>query len=139
MIACVVLGTLLAVLITIFIGVLRAAFLLRKPSITDRRKGIRTYYACALLTILLPFTCCSGPGFLFRVYHDKPPLGYRPSVFEIRGWSSEQVLAVLGAPHEVRQQNGQVYWVYWQDSIELNSLLVEFGKDGKVIYATDDR
>ena len=139
MIACVVFGTLFAVLITIFVGVIRAAILLRRPSTKDRRAGIRMYYACVVMVILLPFSCCSGPGILFRLYHGKPPLEQKPSVFAIRGWSIDQVRTALGEPHEVRQQNGRLYWKYWQDSIEFDSFLVEFGKDGNVISTTDYR
>ncbi len=139
MIACVVLGTLLTVLITIFIGVIRAAILLRRPSTTDWRKGIRIYYACAVMTILLPFSCCSGPGFLFRWYHGKPPLEYEHSVFVKEGMLIDQVRSLLGAPHEVRQQNGRLYWEYWYDSMETSSLLVEFGKDGHVTSVTKFR
>ncbi len=61
------------------------------------------------------------------------PIGSYPNNKIQAGMSGEEVVAILGNPHEHYLKNGGENWLYWIDSFGLGWFGVDFGPDGYVV------
>jgi outer membrane protein assembly factor BamE (lipoprotein component of BamABCDE complex) len=80
----------------------------------------------------VPFLCCLGPRQAFRIAYGNYPIGsYRNGKIK-EGMTADEVLAILGTPHERSVQADGENWIYWIDSFTLDWYSVSFGPDGRV-------
>ncbi len=90
-----------------------------------------------LVSCFLPVFCYVAPPHLFRLAYGSYPLERRPDRNRIEeGMSGNEVVAILGPPHERQSlKNGEENWYYQLDSFGIDSFCVTFGADGHVMYA----
>jgi ABC-type dipeptide/oligopeptide/nickel transport system permease component len=117
-----------ATLVVVVGGVIVGASLLRSKALFFKRGGM----ILLLASLSVPLFCCLGPPCLIRVAYGNFPIGSFPYNKIKEGMAPEEVIAVLGPPHErVMTGNGE-NWYYWRDSFDINWVCVEFGTDGRV-------
>ena len=84
------------VLLLVFVGFGYGAKLLGSESRRAKRLGILLMVAC----LATPLLCCFGPRELIRLRHGNYPLGAYPNGKIANGMSQEEVIEILGTPHE---------------------------------------
>lgn len=77
--------------------------------------------------------CCQGPPHLIRLFYGNSPIGSYPSNKIKEGMSAEEVVAILGTPHERHDSSEGESWYYWIDSFGITWFAVWFGPDGRVV------
>lgn len=101
-----------------------------------RRSSSKLGWMLVLVSCFLPIFCYVAPPHLFRLTYGSYPLERRPSYNKIEeGMSGDEVVAILGPPHERQRINGQENWYYRLDSFGIDSYCVTFGADRRVMYA----
>ena len=102
--------------------------LLRSMSRTTRTVG----FLLILVSGLVPFGCCFGPSHVVRFIYGNYPLKHYPTGKIKEGMSPDEVLAILGTPHQRYKRSDGESWYYWLDSFDINWFGVQFGPDGRV-------
>jgi len=100
------------------------------------RSSWKLGWLLVLVSCFLPIFCYVAPPHLVRLAYGSYPLKSRPDNNKIEeGMSGDEVVAILGPPHERQSINGHENWYYWLDSFGMDSFCVTFGADGRVMYA----
>jgi SmpA / OmlA family len=121
----------LLVLLLVLVGFEYGAKLLGSGSRSVRRLGI----LLLLLCLATPLLCYFGPRQVVRLTHGNYPLdGFRNRKIT-QGMSRDEVLEVLGTPHERGNQADEEKWYYWLDSFGIGLFWVYFDADGRVTGA----
>jgi hypothetical protein len=127
-IACVWLLTWAVVLVFVSAGVVWGAALIKSESLIVRRRGLILLLGSASA----PLFCCLAPPCIVRIGYGNYPIYRRPDGKIKEGMSADEVVAVLGTPHErVKEKDGES-WYYWIDSLGIDWFRVSFGPDGRV-------
>jgi hypothetical protein len=121
----------LLVLLLVFVGFGYGAKLLGSGSRSVRRRGILLLLAC----LATPLLCFFGPREVVRLTHGNYPLGAFPNGKITKGMSREEVLEIVGTPHERENQADKETWYYWLDSFGISLFWVYFDADGRVTGA----
>jgi hypothetical protein len=85
-----------------------------------------------VVSLLIPFLCCFGPSQAIRIIYGNYPLGSYPNNKIQEGMSQDEVVAILGTPHERHGRADGEGWYYWIDSLGILYFGVQFGPDRKV-------
>ena len=117
------------VLVFVGVGVFWGVRLVRGQSSKSRAFGV----LLVVVSALIPFACCLGPPHVVRVVYGNYPLGSYPSGKIKEGMSADEVVAILGTPHERYKEGDGEHWYYWLDSFDMNYFGVQFGPDGRVV------
>jgi hypothetical protein len=128
-VACLLLLVWALVFALVLWGVARGALLLQRGSPRQKKCGV----VLLLVSALLPLSCCLGPSQVTRLVYGNYPLGSYPDNEIREGMTGEEVVAVLGTPHERHEQDEGECWYYWIDSFGISWFAVRFGRDGRVV------
>jgi outer membrane protein assembly factor BamE (lipoprotein component of BamABCDE complex) len=92
----------------------------------------RVLLGCFLLPVAcLVLAACLLPRVAFRVSYGRGPLDADPA--KVRpGMTPEEVVEVLGPPHNTHDFGDGVAWTYFEDSLAWNYIGVKFTKEGVV-------
>jgi outer membrane protein assembly factor BamE (lipoprotein component of BamABCDE complex) len=74
-----------------------------------------------------------GPSQVVRAIYGNYPLGYHPGGKIKEGMSVDQVVAILGTPHERHTQGDEEHWYYYIDSFGMTLFGVDFDSQGRVV------
>jgi hypothetical protein len=118
------------VLALVIVGFARGVRLLKSGSPQGRRYGV----LLLLVSGLVPLSCCLGPSQVIRVIYGNYPLGSYPNNKVKEGMTADEVVAMLGTPHERHKQGERESWFYWIDSFSISWFGVDFGPDGRVVH-----
>jgi len=118
-----------AIIVFAFVGVVMGAKLLAKESPKVRKTGL----ALILAGGMVPLFCCLGPPYITRVLKGNYPIKRYPDNKITRGMTRDEVVTILGSPHERYKQGDEDHWYYWIDSFGISWFGVNFGPDGQVI------
>jgi hypothetical protein len=127
-IACVLFIVWAIVLLVVMLGVAAGMRRVNSDSSQKRRTGV----ILLLASCLLPVACCLGPPQVFRLNYGSYPLGSYPDGKIQKGMTAEEVIAVLGEPHDRFKGDDDERWYYWLDSFGMGWFGVHFGPDGRV-------
>jgi hypothetical protein len=116
------------VLLLVGVGVVWGLKLLDGGSPKGRRRGV----LLLVVSGLVPLSCCLGPSQVVRLVYGNYPLGHYPNNKVQEGMTAEEVVAVLGPPHERWKKGDGETWCYWIDSFGAYWFAVDFGEDGRV-------
>jgi hypothetical protein len=103
------------VLTLVGIGVIRGMRLAQSGSPKTRRHGVLLLLLCAAV----PLSCCLGPSQVVRVFYGNYPIGHSPDDTIKEGMTADEVLGILGPPHERVEQDNEQRWYYWKDSVSI--------------------
>jgi hypothetical protein len=118
-----------AVVLTLVVaGIIWGRKLHRSESPTIRKVGL----LLVLVSVLVPFGCCFGPPHVVRIIYGNYPLKSYPNGKIKEGMTPDEVVAILGNPHERHKQSDGEHWYYWLDSFDISYFGVYFGPDGRV-------
>jgi SmpA / OmlA family len=121
----------LIVLLFVLAGSVKGVRLLKTDARCKRLLGILVILASAAT----PLLCCFGPREVVRINYGNYPLGAYPNGKIKKGMSQEDVIEVLGTPHErINKADGET-WCYWLDSFGMGLFWVYFDANGRVIGA----
>jgi outer membrane protein assembly factor BamE (lipoprotein component of BamABCDE complex) len=104
-----------------------ARYLVRGP-VRQRRVG----WALLLASLLLPASCWVVPSLVFRLTHGTGPIGDLPYRTVREGMTPEQVIAILGPPHDRHSGDDGEHWYYSKDSFGIDWFKVEFDPQARV-------
>jgi hypothetical protein len=127
-IALVVLGAYAFALVCAMIGVAGGVVLVRTRARRAKILGVVLLIAGASL----PFTCWFGPSQVFRIEYGNYPLGRYPNGKIHNGMTRDDVLAILGTPHETHNRGDEETWMYYLDSFGMGWFAVYFDINGHV-------
>jgi hypothetical protein len=117
------------VLLCVFVSFVSGIRLLKSGS--PRRKRYGVFFL--LLSAIVPSCCCLGPSQVIRLTYGNYPLGTYPNNKIKEGMTAEEVVAILGTPHERYKLDERESWYYWIDSFGIQWFAVNFGPDERVI------
>jgi hypothetical protein len=100
-----------------------------------RRGSLKLGWMLVLASCFLPVFCYVAPPHLFRLAYGSYPIQRYPKDRIDEGMSGDEVVVILGSPHERQSLNGMEKWYYRLDPFCINSFCVTFGPDGRVMYA----
>jgi SmpA / OmlA family len=104
-----------------------------KLCLSDKPRAKRCGVVVLLFSGMVPLSCCLLPSQLFRMSYGSYPLRDSPYSKVYEGMTRDEVVSVLGDPHNRRDdEDGGGRWVYYRDAYELNYFTVYFGPDGRV-------
>ena len=115
-------GVVLALAVT---GIILGARLLSRGS-------AKLGWPLVLVSCILPIFCYVAPPYIVRLEYGNYPLGSYPDNKIEEGMSQNEVVAILGPPHERYTVSGEVRWLYYIDSFDIRWFGVAFGPDGRV-------
>jgi len=118
----------LVVMALTLLGMWRGVQLLRSDGRERKQRGM----VYLLASVVIPPSCWLGPSQLFRLVHGTYPVGGDARDKIHVGMTREEVISVLGAPHQTSQQEKREDWYYWCDACDLFWIGVEFRADGRV-------
>jgi hypothetical protein len=128
-ISCCVFFVWAVVLVGVSFGIGWGVRLLKNQSLKVRRAGLLLVVASGLV----PFLCCFGPPQVIRLVYGNYPIGSYPSNKINEGISEDEVLEILGRPHErIKRGDDGERWYYWIDSFGISWVCVRFGPEGRV-------
>jgi hypothetical protein len=110
------------------IGIAWGTKLLRARSLKANHYGILLVLASGLL----PLSCCLLPPHAIRIIYGNYPLGRDRSNEIEQGMTREEVVAILGSPHERYESDDRENWYYWIDSFGIRYFAVQFRPEGRV-------
>jgi hypothetical protein len=116
------------VLVLVMVGLGWGVKLLTSGTAKGRKQGM----LLIVVSALIPLLCCLGPPQLVRIGYGNYPIGRYPSNIR-EGMSANEVLGILGTPHERVREGDSERWYYWIDWVGISWAAVEFGPDGRVI------
>jgi hypothetical protein len=99
--ACFVLLAWAFVLMLAAVGAVRGVRLLGGGS-PQGRNGV----LLVLVSVLAPVACCLGPSHVVRLMYGNYPLGSYPNNKIHEGMTADEVVAILGTPHERHKHGG---------------------------------
>ena len=113
----------------VFVGVLLGLAKARKWLKAGKPgRSIVLFLVCGLA----PLSCCLGPSLLVRVCYGNFPIGAYPTGKVMKGMTADEVVAVLGTPHERSQREAGELWYYWIDAFSIQWFGVGFDRNGRV-------
>jgi hypothetical protein len=117
------------VLLLSVVGIIFGVRLLGSRSSTHKLLG------CILFVVsgLLPVASYLTPSLIFHQSYGNDPIGHYPSGKIQNGMSFDQVVSILGTPHQRTKNTHGEMWLYWIDSFEVQWVGLDFGPDGHVI------
>jgi hypothetical protein len=126
--ACVLAIVWAVVLLLVAWGVMLGIGLIHGGSPRARRLGV----LLLLVSASVPLSCCLGLPLVVRLVYGNYPLGRYPNGKITEGMTADEVVAVLGMPHQRLQLDDAERWYYWIDSFGMSYFGVTIGPDGRV-------
>jgi hypothetical protein len=124
----------LVLLVLAAIGSIQGVRLLIRGSPRVRIYGL----LLALGSLLIPLSCYFGPAQIFKLVYGSYPLGEYPTGKITPGMTTDQVLGILGPPHQRDKRDKGEEWIYDLDSWGIGYFGIDFGPDGRVTHTGGD-
>ena len=121
-------------LILVFVGLSCGAGLVGKGSAKARKWGIILMGVSGLV----PLACWLGPSQAVRISYGNYPIAnsYKGKIH--KGMTAEEVVKILGTPHEKYPRDRGESWYYYLDSFGIGWFCVQVGPDGKVSWTHEN-